>query len=67
MMGYNWTQVDGGYPNTSHPKFMTSAHMKTATVPDGANEGMLDGHVEWVPFNKFIWRTANTDDPIFYW
>jgi prepilin-type N-terminal cleavage/methylation domain-containing protein len=67
MMTYNWINIDGGYMIYGAKKGHISAHLKTATIPDGANEGMLDGHVEWRPFNQMIYRTANTSDPFFYW
>jgi prepilin-type N-terminal cleavage/methylation domain-containing protein len=67
MMTYNWINIDGGYMINGAKKGHISAHLKTATIPDGANEGMLDGHVEWRPFNQMIYRTANESDPFFYW
>lgn len=67
MMTYNWVNIDGGYKYNGVTKGQISAHMKNATIPAGGNEGMLDGHVEWRPFNQFIYRTGNTSDPYFYW
>ena len=67
MMTYNWNNIDGGYEYGGAPKGHISAHMKNATIPEGANEGMLDGHVEWRPFNQMIFRTGNAGDPYFYW
>jgi len=58
----SWTQVDGGY-RTPH----ISAHMKTATIPDGGNIGMIDGHVEWRPFNQMIDRDDGGSVPWFYY
>jgi prepilin-type N-terminal cleavage/methylation domain-containing protein/prepilin-type processing-associated H-X9-DG protein len=58
----SWTDVDGGY-KTHH----ISAHMKTSTIPDGGNIGMIDGHVEWRPFNQMIDRTDGGTDPWFYY
>jgi prepilin-type N-terminal cleavage/methylation domain-containing protein/prepilin-type processing-associated H-X9-DG protein len=63
---YNWTDIDGGYKFDGATKGHISAHMKTATLPDGANLGMLDGHVEWRPLNQMIDRTP-PGGPYFYW
>jgi prepilin-type N-terminal cleavage/methylation domain-containing protein/prepilin-type processing-associated H-X9-DG protein len=65
MYTYNWIDVDGGYKFNGQPKGHISAHMKTATVPEGANMGMLDCHVEWRPFNKMINRLGGS--PYFYY
>ena len=65
MFTYNWINVDGGYMYNGAPKGHISAHMKTATVPEGAHVGMLDGHVEWKPFNQMINRLAGS--PYFYY
>jgi prepilin-type N-terminal cleavage/methylation domain-containing protein len=67
MMNFNWTTIDGGYEYGGAPKPHISAHLKNKTLPQGANEGMLDGHVEWHPFNQMIFRTENASDPFFYW
>jgi prepilin-type N-terminal cleavage/methylation domain-containing protein len=67
MMGYDWTTIDGGYKVNGVAKPHISAHLKNATIPEGANVGMLDSHVEWRPFSQFIYRTANSADPYFYW
>jgi prepilin-type N-terminal cleavage/methylation domain-containing protein len=55
---YNWVNVDGGYKFAGATKGHISAHLKSSTIPDGANEGMLDGHVEWAPFRQMINRVA---------
>jgi prepilin-type N-terminal cleavage/methylation domain-containing protein len=67
MFKYNWTDVDGGYQYNGKPKGHISAHMKTATIPDGANIGMLDLHVEWKPFNQMMNRVASDGNPYFYY
>lgn len=67
MMTYNWVNIDGGYMMNGGKKGHISAHLKNATIPEGANEGMLDGHVEWRQFNRMTFRTANSSDPYFYW
>lgn len=59
-VNYNWANVDGGYR-----KPHLSAHMENATLPDGGNVGMLDGHVEWRPFSQMICREAG--GPFFYY
>ncbi len=61
MMGYNWSAVDGGY-KTPH----ISAHMANATLPEGGNMGMIDGHAEWRPFLQMICR-ASVPNPSFYY
>jgi prepilin-type processing-associated H-X9-DG protein len=57
---YNWSSVDGGYY-----KPHISAHMANATIPEGGNIGMIDGHVEWRPFKQMICRDATS--PWFYY
>jgi len=39
-------------------KPFTSSHMLNARIPSGANLGMLDGHVEWRPFQQLLPRAA---------
>jgi len=65
MQTYNWINVDGGYAYNGAPKGHISAHLRNATVPEGANVGMLDCHVEWRPFNKLVNRTSTS--PYFYY
>jgi prepilin-type N-terminal cleavage/methylation domain-containing protein len=65
MIKYNWIDVDGGYEYNRATKSHISAHMKSSTLPDGGNEGMLDGHVEWVPFIRMIDRVSSS--PWFYY
>jgi prepilin-type N-terminal cleavage/methylation domain-containing protein len=57
---YTWNATDGGYP-----KPHISAHLEGGTIPVGANEGMLDGHVEWRLFQNMICRVQ--DGPYFYY
>jgi prepilin-type N-terminal cleavage/methylation domain-containing protein/prepilin-type processing-associated H-X9-DG protein len=66
MLTYNWTDVDGGYMVNGVRKGHISAHLANSTIPDGANLGMLDGHVEWRKFNQMINRVG-TGPPYFYW
>jgi prepilin-type N-terminal cleavage/methylation domain-containing protein/prepilin-type processing-associated H-X9-DG protein len=62
---YNWSDVDGGYEFEGHAKGHISAHMATAAIPEGANIGMVDCHVEWRPFNQMSNRTSAS--PYFYY
>jgi prepilin-type N-terminal cleavage/methylation domain-containing protein/prepilin-type processing-associated H-X9-DG protein len=66
MLAYNWADVEGGYTYNGRPKTHISAHLKNATIPDGANVGMLDAHVEWRPLNQMINRTG-AGGPNFYY
>lgn len=67
MMGYNWVDItDGGFRVAGATKGHISAHLKNGTIPDGANMGMLDGHVEWRPFNQMINR-IDSGPPFFYY
>ena len=58
---YNWTQIQTGFPQT----YLT-AHMR-GPIPAGGNLSMLDGHVEWRPFDKMAPRTVNGSSPVFWW
>jgi prepilin-type N-terminal cleavage/methylation domain-containing protein len=46
---------------------LRAAHLDPKHHPLGGNEGMLDGHAEWVKFNDMIPRTTGDDDPVFWW
>jgi prepilin-type N-terminal cleavage/methylation domain-containing protein len=64
---YNWTQIVGSFP-----KDQTSAHLQSPSgggLPLGGNEGMLDGHVIWVPFSQMKARcgSLSVDEPFFYY
>jgi prepilin-type N-terminal cleavage/methylation domain-containing protein len=65
MQTYNWINVDGGYTYGGAPKGHISAHIRSKGIPEGANIGMLDSHVEWRPFNKMLNRTSS--GPYFYY
>jgi prepilin-type N-terminal cleavage/methylation domain-containing protein len=65
MVGYNWTDVDGGYTVNGVKKGHISAHMQDKTIPEGCFFGALDSHVQWKPFNQMICR--NLDTPYFYY
>jgi prepilin-type N-terminal cleavage/methylation domain-containing protein/prepilin-type processing-associated H-X9-DG protein len=60
-----WTDVQGSYS-----KHHTSAHMN-GTVPLGGNVGMVDGHVNWVPFNQMLPRCGGPpgagNEPFYYY
>jgi hypothetical protein len=57
------------YPNKQRwTKPFNSAHLQGGTTPIGGNEAMLDGHVEWRPFQYMIARSdASEVDPPFYY
>jgi prepilin-type N-terminal cleavage/methylation domain-containing protein/prepilin-type processing-associated H-X9-DG protein len=67
MCTYNWNDIDGGYKINGALKPHLSAHLKNATIPDGGNIGMLDGHAEWRLFLQMICRAGNADAPYFYY
>lgn len=53
-----YTKIDGGW------KGHQAAHLN-GLLPAGGNRVMLDGHAEWVNFQKMHVRT--TGDPSFWW
>jgi len=69
---YQWVGITGGLGNPAGPGLFQhrSAHMNK-NLPLGANEGMLDGHVEWKKFQYFMPRTLDqangVDIPVFWW
>jgi prepilin-type N-terminal cleavage/methylation domain-containing protein len=68
MERFPWT----GLPHSSDPdvpgtKPFTSAHMLNARLPAGGNEGMIDGHVEWLPFRQFIPRASGNDQGLSFY
>ncbi len=65
MQTYDWINVDGGYTYAGAPKGHISAHLKSATLPDGAYYGAVEGHVEWRRFQQMICRTSS--GPYFYY
>jgi len=55
----NYTAVEGGWAEKH-----SSPHL-TGRIPDGGNQGFLDGHVAWI---KFVKTTVRTDGaPSFWW
>jgi prepilin-type N-terminal cleavage/methylation domain-containing protein/prepilin-type processing-associated H-X9-DG protein len=65
MQKYNWSDVDGGYKYDNAYKGHISAHLEGKSIPSGGNIGMIDGHVEWRPFNQMINRASG--NPFFYY
>jgi len=64
---YKWTGINGGYQYNKTPKSHISAHL-TRNIPEGANIGMLDSHVEWKPFRQFLPRALGLNGgPYFYY
>jgi prepilin-type N-terminal cleavage/methylation domain-containing protein len=68
---YQWMNIEGGLFAPTGGKFQhRSAHMGK-NMPVGANEGMLDGHVEWRKFQYFLPRTVDVVNgvqiPVFWW
>jgi prepilin-type processing-associated H-X9-DG protein len=41
--------------------------MLNSRIPAGGNLSMLDGHVEWRPFQQFIPRAGGNEGPAFYY
>jgi type II secretory pathway pseudopilin PulG len=62
--GSGWINVKGGYSATGWLGHQT-AHLNK-TIPNGANEAMLDGHVQWIQDMYFQLRTGN-NSPQFWW
>jgi prepilin-type N-terminal cleavage/methylation domain-containing protein len=66
---FPWTDI----PHSTDPdvpvmKSFTSAHLLGARLPAGANEGMIDGHVEWRPFRQLLPRAGSANEgPVFYY
>jgi prepilin-type N-terminal cleavage/methylation domain-containing protein len=68
---YRWTGITGGLGAPSGGLFQhRTAHMGKS-FPSGANEGMLDGHVEWRKFQFFLPRANDSANgvaiPQFWW
>ena len=62
---YSWINITGGLRVNGILFNHRSAHMNK-NLPLGANEGMLDGHVEWKKFDYFLPRTKG-GIPEFWW
>jgi prepilin-type N-terminal cleavage/methylation domain-containing protein len=69
MQRYQWTDL----PHTDDPDVPTTkpfvtSHMQNGRIPAGGNLGMIDGHVEWRPFQQFIPRAGGeAGGPAFYY
>jgi prepilin-type N-terminal cleavage/methylation domain-containing protein len=68
--GAGWINVKGGYSASGWTGHNT-AHVNKA-LPTGANEAMLDGHVEWHKYSSFQLRTdtaayPTSGTPAFWW
>jgi prepilin-type N-terminal cleavage/methylation domain-containing protein len=63
---YTWTGHNSfGEKYNGAIKPFISAHLAGGKTPSGANEAMMDGHVEWRLFQNMINRTAS--GPFFYY
>jgi prepilin-type N-terminal cleavage/methylation domain-containing protein len=71
FQNYTWTGIrncDLIYNTKWTTKLFNSAHLQGGKTPIGGNEAMLDGHVEWRPFQSMINRTVgNLTMPYFYY
>ena len=65
MLKYNWVSVDSGYKCQGVTKGNNSAHLEGGSIPMGGNIGLIDGHVEWRPFDQMRNRTSSS--PYFYY
>lgn len=65
---YTWNSIPGGYQVNGVALPHTTPHLK-GSVPNGGNELMLDGHVEWVKLDLMGCRTLQsaTGVPGFWW
>ncbi len=60
--GNRYTGIVGGW---SKPHRTSHLHAGDPPLPAGGNVAMLDGHVEWRPFQKMHTRTSSA--PYFWW
>ena len=58
--GYNWTKINGGWPNHR------TSHLNKAS-PMGGNIVMLDGHAEWRKFKFPMLPRTDGSSPTFWW
>jgi|SwirhisoilCB2_FD_contig_123_16279_length_1857_multi_3_in_1_out_0_2 prepilin-type N-terminal cleavage/methylation domain-containing protein len=67
---YKWINITGGLTINGVLFNHRTSHMNK-NLPSGANEGMLDGHVEWKKFDYFQPRTVDqvngVNIPVFWW
>jgi prepilin-type N-terminal cleavage/methylation domain-containing protein/prepilin-type processing-associated H-X9-DG protein len=70
MSTYNWANIVGSAQQNGQPFHHRTAHMN-GMLPNGANIGMLDSHVEWRDARDFQPRTGpsvlGTPIPEFWW
>ena len=64
-LGYNWTDVPGGYAIHHEAPHLVSP--STGSIPEGGNVGMLDGHAEWKRFKQMLPRAGGGGDPMFFY
>ena len=65
---YKWINIQGGLRNPDGTFFQhRTSHLKRGSVPRGGNLGMLDGHVEWRPFQQMLPRTDASNVPCYWW
>jgi prepilin-type N-terminal cleavage/methylation domain-containing protein/prepilin-type processing-associated H-X9-DG protein len=69
MERYSWSNLPRSQdPDVPGTKPFSSAHMINAKLPAGGNLAMIDGHVEWRPFQQFVPRAAGVGyGPAFYY
>jgi prepilin-type N-terminal cleavage/methylation domain-containing protein len=70
---YVWDNIKGGYSQTAGGPIVShlSPHLNKK-IPAGGNQMMLDGHVEWVKFDRMTCHTdpatgPNSNVPGFWW
>jgi prepilin-type N-terminal cleavage/methylation domain-containing protein len=67
---YQWINITGGLMVNGTSFLHRTSHVNKK-LPAGANEGMLDGHVEWKKFQYFLPRTVDqvngANIPVFWW
>jgi prepilin-type N-terminal cleavage/methylation domain-containing protein len=64
--GNNFTQIFGGWADAKGKKIPHSSPHVEHGLPTGGNELMLDGHSEFVKFQKMVVRTDGST-PHFWW
>jgi prepilin-type N-terminal cleavage/methylation domain-containing protein/prepilin-type processing-associated H-X9-DG protein len=66
-LGYNWTDVEGGYAVHHEAPHLTTPTSTIPSIPVGGNIGMLDGHVEWRIFSQMLPRAGGNGAPMFFY
>ena len=73
MASYLWVNhTESGVSTWSTPwgpwKGSSTSHLTRAKTPTGANEGMLDGHAKWYPWNVTSFNVhTGAGCPAFWW